>query len=479
VSEPQSSSETLPAVDPGVQQRKQEAFLLNQVAQAPDQKLSQGEANKKIPATIAEEHKLDVKTANEVRESLVERGLLQKGKEGRSVTFTLTGPGRTYLDQHKDDVPAVPEGSGGDVIPASNETIQKRRTAYLLRQVLEADPDPLPQGDANKKTLLSQELELNAPTANHLRAELVSRGLLNSTKGRTVSYTLTDTGRKYLDEHKDDVATVIQSRGRVIPPSTADVRQYRVSYLLLQLLKSPEYRLTASNANKFDAVGKHLALNVPTATKIRHELKERGLLTITEAEDEEVYTLTAAGRLELGAMTFDKEAELKVSGAVLNDLLEAAREAAKQFEQPVPTTPTPSPVADPEEEEEDEEESDPELEQEEEEEEEEDPEPEKITPERIEQAIITAFDDIRRKRHLATDAVPIHEVRAEVLRHLGEDAVRHDTFDKVILGMRGPRFRLTPITDPSKATHEQLQASIAGTGETLFYLELAPEPAVH
>jgi hypothetical protein len=126
---------------------------------------------------------------------------------------------------------------------------------------------------------------------------------------------------------------------------------------------------------------------------------------------------------------------------VLNDLLEAAREAAKQFGgAPKAEAAAPDPA-------------------------------------RLEQTILASFEELLRERHAVTGMVPIHEVRAGVRRQLGETAARHDVFDPAVHALRqAGRLRLIPITDGTQASPEQAQASIPGIGETLFFLETTREP---
>jgi hypothetical protein len=233
-------------------------------------------------------------------------------------------------------------------------------------------------------------------------------------------------------------------------PSNDLIRKFRISYLLLQLLKADRHTLSQRDANRFDALGKRLELNAVTARAIRHELAEQGLLAILEPNRSEVYTLTPEGRLKLGTLAFDDDVEFKLQGRVLNELLEAAREAAKQFASgPADTfkeeAGTHAEVALPE-------------------------------TSHLEEAILQAFEELLRERHRVTGMVPIHEVRAEVRKHLGDPAARHDVFDPLIFFLRqAGRLRLVPITDGTKATLEQLQASVPGIGETLFFLEASRE----
>jgi predicted transcriptional regulator len=339
--------------------------------------------------------------------------------------------------------------------PAAILELPVRQRAFLLDQIAGAPCESLGKGAANRAipAAAKRELELDTSNLNRLRSDMTAEGLLKTERANRIeSYQLTDKGRAYLEQHRSSVPTLPTGRvGVVTPPSNDLVRKFRISYLLLQLLKAERHTLSQGEANRFDALGRRLELNAATARAIRHELAEQGLLAISKQNRFEAYTLTPEGRLQLGTLAFDDDFEFKIRGRVLNDLLEAAREAAKQFAgAPADTVKRDTGMP-----------------------------AEAVIPEtsRLDEAILRAFEELLRERHTVTGMVPIHEVRAEVRKHLGETAARHDAFDPVILSLRqAGRLRLVPITDGTKASLEQLQASVPGIGETLFFLEAAYEP---
>ena len=329
-----------------------------------------------------------------------------------------------------------------------------RQRAWLLDQIARAADQKLKRGEANRAipASLKRTLGLDAATASRCRAEMVSEGLLGTEREKRVeSFHLTDRGRAYLEQHRQAIPALPARRGRgIAPPSNPDVQKFRVSYLLLQLLEADGQTRSQTEANKFGAIRDRLELNAATAKAIRHELAEQGFLTIVPHGRSEAYTLTAAGRLQLGTLAFDGDFEFKLKGRVLNELLEAAREAAREFTA-APAEGDRLPVTVPS---------------------------EAVAPSavQLEEAVLRAFDELLRERHTVAGMVPIHEVREEVRKQLGESAARHDVFDRAILGWwQAGRLRLVPITDGTKASLEQLQASIPGTGETLFFLESAHE----
>src|SRR5262249_14780499 len=98
--------------------------------------------------------------------------------------------------------------------------------------------------------------------------------------------------------------------------------------------------------------------------------------------------------------------------------------------------------------------------------------------EAVKAAVLAATAEFRAERHAVTGLVPIWEVRQEIGRRFGDEAARHDIFDELVLQLwREGKARLTAISDLSKATPQQLQGAIPGSGNTLFYIEAAHELA--
>lgn len=324
--------------------------------------------------------------------------------------------------------------------PSHQDSDDTRRRAFLLDQLSVAKDRRLAMGPANAAipAAIARELGLSPGAANAIRAALAAEGYMAVGKaGRTVTYTLTDSGAAHLVTIRQFVPR--QTAGNVIPPSNDTVRRARVSYLLLQLLRSERHTLAGADANRFDAVGRSLELNAATARHIRGELAAEGLISVARSGRAESYTLTPAGRLHLGALSFHDDFVFSLTGKVLNDLLEAARDAAKQFESTTAPAAAEPPSAD-----------------------------------ELRAEILLAFDELSREAHADTGLVPIHEVRAAIRDRFGPGLVRHDAFDEAVLALwRSKRVRLTPIADRGRATPDQLRDGIAGVGETLFYLEPA------
>lgn len=323
--------------------------------------------------------------------------------------------------------------------PSTQTNLVAVRVA-LLDQIASAQT-PKTGGELNQR--LSGSLkELKLADANRYRAELVADGLLRTEKhGRRVTFDLTDAGRAFLDSHQADLPPLTPRGFR--PPSNDDVRRFRAAYLLLQILAAEPDRLRRTDGNKFDKQGRDaLELNAATADFLRADFVKRGLIDEQGTGGGRTFALTDDGRAELGSVDFNPDAKFQLSGRTLNALLELGRGVGKQF---APPADVPAPFSE-------------------------------STPEQVEAAISAAFDELLREEFAVSGMVPIHRVRAAVRAGLGASAGRHDVFDPAVLRLwRGGQIRVFPITVLSEATVDQLQDSIPGVGETLFFLEAARE----
>ena len=264
------------------------------------------------------------------------------------------------------------------------------------------------------------------------------------TAPRLVAYTLTDVGATRLDAMRTWLPEAKQPsrRGKVIPPSSDQVRDHRTGYLLLEVLKAQSLAHADANDHLDTYAREGLELNAATARQLWQELAAQGLLTKAGDGRSLRYGLTAAGRVKLANAEFPTGRKFTLTGEVLTALLEAAREVGKQFAPATGEGAEPPAGAD------------------------------------LERLVLTAFEELLRERHAVGGLVPIHEVRAEVRNRFGAAAARHDVFDDVVLQLwRAKKLRLTPIADHAKATPAQLGDAIPGVGETLFYLEAAHAPA--
>jgi predicted transcriptional regulator len=309
-------------------------------------------------------------------------------------------------------------------------------------------------GEIRKKVELiaASRIGLNPNNAMTGLEKMVADGFIESFNKRgTTCYRIAERGRALLQTLESHRPAIRHTGGDFVPPSNEGIKREREACLLLALLEADGYTLTGGEANRQCARTANLDLNPTTATQVRQELADRGLIAVERQGRTIKYTLTPAGRMGLGNMKFGDESQMTIKGRVLNELMEAARDAAKEFERPAPSGGTSSSTrsaAPP-------------------------------STDEIERAVIEEFDELRRGKYAGSGMVPIYEIRKRIREHLGSAAASPDLLDDAVQNLRrSGRLRLVPITDHGAATPEQIRESIPGPGETLFYLEMAHEPAV-
>lgn len=329
-------------------------------------------------------------------------------------------------------------------LPAASSIKDRQRLNqqqwFLLNQLLEATPDHrLGKGEANRKigAVVRRELDLTPTNAERLRQELARDHYIKITPGRNVTYELTDAGREYLqtlDPYPSEPET---------EPVSDSVRRYQTAHLLLQLYRAPDQTLSRGEANR--RLGPvDLELSPQAANKLRKKLSHDGMVQILKGSRSESYRLTPAGEGFLATLEHYPTASISLNGRQLNALLAMVRAAAPQRADESGRTLTPSTVPNSEE---------------------------------LARAAYAEFEELRRERHSHTGLVPIHEIRAGIAAKYGPEAARHDVLDEPICELwRQGRVRMVAITDLGRVTPEQLNDSIPGVHETLFYLELAHDP---
>ena len=177
---------------------KRQAFLLHQLSSAPDGTLPQTKANQQIPKQIKVELSLLTRVVNGLRADLHSQGFLTKQKVKRSVHYTLTDAGRGWLRDNQHYIPLRP--ANGSVHVASDESVQQRRVAYLLFQLVNAPADGFTPTELKKK-LGSQEskLKLNPATARLVLSKFAEEQLITvSRTARAEKYRLTPSGYAHL-----------------------------------------------------------------------------------------------------------------------------------------------------------------------------------------------------------------------------------------------------------------------------------------
>lgn len=230
-----------------------------------------------------------------------------------------------------------------------------------------------------------------------------------------------------------------------------ELREGQKAYLLLQLLNAENHTLTRGEANKFRDLRKaaKTSLNfmkAAVANYRRERLADLKLIEITPGRAVQ-YTLLPDGRDYLATcIGHHREVEFTIKGKTLNALIAAAQESSFRSEEA--TAP---------------------------------PHPERMAPSfaDLATAVLDAFEDLRRERHGRSGLVPIHEVRQRIADRFGAAAARHDMLDEVILSLwREKRIGLEGISDLGAATEQQLNDSIPGEGNTIFYLEVPRDQPV-
>jgi hypothetical protein len=285
-------------------------------------------------------------------------------------------------------------------------------------------------GQLNKKITprVKRTLGLTSKTANQRRGQLVESGYLTRGEGRSGEYRLTTAGAAYL------------SRLQIVDDATIpdELRLAQRTYLLLQVLDASDGRLSKADAHKIPKeVRDRLDLVVATANIRREQLVGQGYLRIVRLGRSTEFELTPDGLdyLVAGGSHLD-HAEFRVKGRTLNRLVAAARENSFGSTEEASISRSVPPKS------------------------------------QLSDAVLKEFEELRRERHGFSKMVPIHEIRERIAQRFGIEASRHDVLDDAIIDLwRMGRLRLVAISDVTKATADQLDASIPGNSETLFYVE--------
>lgn len=233
--------------------------------------------------------------------------------------------------------------------PAATNRERDFQRAYLLQQVFNGPDHQLAKGKANRlPRAVARELSLTPTGANALRDELVQEGHLRTLKkSGSVVFELTEQGRTLLSTLEQKPIPEGRKPTREGPVS-AEVQLARRTFLLFQLFEAEGQTLDQKVANRFREPGrKFLDLKATTANRLRKEMADQGLLTLTRNGRNATYRLNQAGIEFLGVRSAFPETEFAINGRILNELLESARESARQFQPSQEArvgAPTPVPV---------------------------------------------------------------------------------------------------------------------------------------
>jgi predicted transcriptional regulator len=345
--------------------------------------------------------------------------------------------------------PALPE------TPAVTPPAADRRKLLLLRFLAEVKKQPVARGDLTRKldTKPAEAAGLTRENASALLEECASEGLIAATRTKqTQKYELTEKGKALLEAHAAELPAKQTGGGRgVNDTDNEDVRRLRIEHLLMEVLKQPGRSLADAEIGR--GLSKYareaLELNTPTARQVLEGLAAAGQLRKDGQGKLVRYELTPAGFKALANTNFPAETEFRLNGDALNALLEGARETGKEFAPEPAAAPPPEPAR-----------------------------TESATPEQVKAFILARVGDLRSERYASSGLVPIWEVRGAVRERFGEDQATHRVFDELVLALwKEQKVTLTAISDLSRATEQQLRDAIPGSGNTLFYVEVAHELA--
>ena len=296
-------------------------------------------------------------------------------------------------------------------------------------------------------------------------ADLAARGWVTQVKqGRSVWVELTDAGAAHLDALPPRPEPPAKSRRRTPPPPPDEPENpnlvgFQRAFLLTQLLSAPDRTLTEGQANKLPKVAQEdLELSPGMARQLRRKLADAGHLRAEKDGRSLRLTLTAEGLGHLASLAHHPAGAFTVTGAALNDLLDAARRgapsqdelrAANSAAEPAGATGDDRPAA-----------------------RDGGPAAAAAPPADLAAAAYAAFRELARERYSRNGLVPVFAVRQEVARRHGPAAARHDALDVPILQLRrAGKVRLISISDTRAAAADELEDSITNAYETLFYME--------
>lgn len=285
-----------------------------------------------------------------------------------------------------------------------------------------------------------------AQEADRAIGEMLESGLLSVVGGAkeglhprpNAKYRITEQGRDFLKPPRPDLSD--------------EQLQTQEAFILLQVFRAKEGKLTRSDLNgklKTRAAVGQLEFDVKSApTVIDYHLAslvDKGCLVEQKRGVSVVYSLDPEnGTKALASVRQHDGVTFTMSGETLNALLAAARSSGTTSEPPADVTAEPaeriaSPIT----------------------------APTNLSP-----------DDIT--RHLASlqagmyagkDLIPIYEVRRIVAQHHGALAADHANLDPLLKQMRSEgQLRLLAISNSQDATQDQLDDSIPGMNQTLFYI---------
>ncbi|MCE9532767.1 MAG: hypothetical protein K8T89_16850 [Planctomycetes bacterium] len=340
-------------------------------------------------------------------------------------------------------------------------SIDKRRLAFLLHSM---------KGKGATFAELKKKCRAGTGKAMKFDAEVLPSAvdalknrewLSASSDGKVERYHITQTGTTVLESYR---IYLPPNRRALLELQTENEWRHRrwTAAVLLQLFKAKSWTRTREQANDIKSVpgAAGLGLSAAIAQLIRQELVESRMLRWEPFENQERFMLTDAGLTYLTTLPFDfvKSVQMKLTGEQLNKLFTSARTAnaspAVSSEVPsevvVKSFDTAEPVV--------------EL-----------PQGDMLDGKALDKEILAAYQHLRTEKYFKTNAVPIFEVRQRIRSRFGEQNASHEVFDRAVLDLRKEGvFRLIEMSLSLGIPAEQLQDSIPGFEETLFYMEIIP-----
>jgi DNA-binding PadR family transcriptional regulator len=327
-----------------------------------------------------------------------------------------------------------------------SETSTATAEASIVRLFSTKSDGRLKAGDLKQKLGLGSKkgaiAGIDATEADRLLAHLLDQGLIVVVGGSkdghhprpNATYRLSDKGKEHLQPPKPEI---VESQ-----------LQAQEAFILLQVFRAKEQKLTRSELNgklKTVAAVGQLEFDVKAApeTVSYHlaNLVKNGLLEEQKKGVSTSYTLNPEqGAIGLASMKQHDGVTFTMTGETLNALLAASilrQSPAHPIEEEAQSEPTSvstlRPISEPE--------------------------------------IIKYISDLKSKEYAGKDLIPIHEVRRLVARNHGQEAASHPAFDPVLRRMRSDgQLDLIAISDGRDATQQEMDDSIPGLNETIFYI---------
>ncbi|SIN91218.1 hypothetical protein SAMN05444166_1578 [Singulisphaera sp. GP187] len=323
------------------------------------------------------------------------------------------------------------------------DTVIEARQSTLLRHFERPTDGRLSAGEIKKKLKMASKSGPEAEAdADQTLIDLLEKGLITVSGGAkdgphprpNAAYRLTDKGRHFLRPARPDLAD--------------EQLQTQEAFILLQVFRAKEQKLTRSELNgklKTRAAMGQLEFDVKAApvTVAYHlaALVEKGSLVEERRGVSVSYRLNREeGARALAAVKQHDGVSFTMTGETLNALIAAARQATPSpLELQVPQVAKPASPTN----------SRP------------------LGPD----AIVAYITQLQADLYSGKDLIPIHEVRRLVAEHHGAEAAGHPSFDPLIKQMRSEgQLRLIAISDNRDATQKELDDSIPGMNETIFYI---------